>query len=109
MDTIIERATEFLNTDYYLESSVPVVAGKAIVHELLAEIVRLNDCSANCHQFHDSIIEAQKLTATRCAEIAANSKYTSRSESAHIAEYKYYNTACDRISAAISQEFNLSD
>lgn len=33
-------------------------------------ILEYADCSANCHQFHDSIVDAQKIVAERCREIA---------------------------------------
>lgn len=32
-------------------------------------ILEYADCSANCHQFHDNIVDAQKLTAEKCLEI----------------------------------------
>lgn len=64
------------------------------LNSLTSEINRLNDCSANCHQFHDSVNDCVKMTATRCAQICEN-----------------YNQSDDRQLCAdlIRKEFNLSD
>ena len=72
-------------------------------------ILEFADCSVNCHQFHDAVIDCQKLTAAQCAEIADKAAYDRRAAKMAINNsMEHYNRACDDIAEAIRKEFNLS-
>lgn len=66
LDEIKAKADSFF--EFPTENRDHVTTASAIL--FARHILEYADCSANCHQFHDSIIDAQKLVAERCRAIA---------------------------------------
>lgn len=93
-DSFFEFPTE--NKDHVTTTSAILFA---------RHILEFSDCSANCHQFHDSVIECQKLTAARCAEIVESI----RTEDAYISNQKGAQWYGEFAANVIRSEFNLSD
>lgn len=94
IDEIKAKAESFF--EFPTENKDHVTTTSAVL--FARHILEFADCSANCHQFHDSVSDCVKMVATRCAEIASNEVHRST-----------YSVNGGEIARAIKVEFNLSD